>query len=330
MRRRDVIAMLGGATAVWSIAARAQQSGPTRRMGVLMGGDESDPESRARIAALRQGLAALGWQEGHNLTIEWRWGVGDVTRMPSLAAELVALGPDLIIANGTPALVAIQRATRSIPIVFVLVNDPVDQGFIASLAHPGGNTTGFTFVEYSMIGKLLEMLLGVAPRLSRAAVMYNPESTPFTERYLRALAAEPPPYGVELTGAPIRAVADIDPVISKLSQEPASGLIVPPDIFTIAHRDVIMHSTAERRVPAIYSYRQFVREGGLISYGADTADIYRRSAAYVDRIFKGANPGELPAQAPEKFEFAINLTTARTLGLTVPPGLLAIADEVVE
>jgi putative tryptophan/tyrosine transport system substrate-binding protein len=329
MRRREFIGAIG-ATAAWPIAARAQHSSPTRQMGVLMGGGESDPESRARIAALRQGLAALDWQEGHNLAIEWRWASGDVKRMPSLAAELVALGPDLIVANSTPALAAIQQATRSIPIVFVLVNDPVDQGFIASLAHPGGNTTGFTFVEYSIIGKLLEMLLGVAPRLSRVAVMYNPESTPFTERYLQSFAAEPPPFGVELIGAPIRAVADIDPGVSRLSQEPASGLIVPPDIFTIVHRGVIMRSTDERRVPAIYSYRQFVREGGLISYGPDTANIFRRSAAYVDRIFKGANPAELPAQAPEKFEFVINLTTARTLGLTVPPGLLAIADEVIE
>src|ERR1700730_12311412 len=194
MKRRDLIA--GALIAITVRRAQAQQARPTRRMGVLMGAGEDDPESQTRIAALRQGLAALGWQEGRNLTIEWRWGVGDVARMPSLAAELVALGPDLIIANGPPALAAIQRATRSIPIVFVLVNDPVDQGFIASLAHPGGNTTGFTFVEYSMIGKLLEMLLGVAPRLSRAAVMYNPDSTPFDERYLRSFAAEPLPFGV--------------------------------------------------------------------------------------------------------------------------------------
>lgn len=329
MRRRDFMVSLAAATA-GTVAARAQQPGPTRRIGVLMGGGESDPESRARMAALRQGLAALGWQEGRNLAIEWRWASGDVKRTPGLAAELVALGPDLIIANGTPALAAIQQATRSIPIVFVLVNDPVDQRFIASLAHPGGNITGFTFVEYSMIGKSLEMLLGVAPRLSRVAVMYNPDSAPFNERYLQSLAAEPPPFGVELIGAPIRGVAEIDPVISKLGEEPASGLIVPPDIFTVVHRDVIMLSTAERRVPAIYSYRQFVREGGLISYGPDTADIFRRAAAYVDRIFKGANPAELPAQTPEKFEFAINLKTARTLGLTVPPGLLALADEVIE
>jgi putative tryptophan/tyrosine transport system substrate-binding protein len=329
MRRRDFMAALGAA-AVWASTARAQTSGPMRRMGVLMGGSESDPESRARIAALGQGLAALGWQEGRNLAIVWHWAEGDVARMPSLAVELVALGPDLIIANGSPALAAVQRATRSIPIVFVLVNDPVEQGFIAGLAHPGGNTTGFTFGEYAMIGKLLEMLLGVAPQLTRGAVMYNPDSTPFYARYLRSLAAEPRPFGVELTAAPVRAAAEIDPVVARLGQEPSSGLIVPPDSFTIAHREAIMRSAAEHRVPAIYSYKQFVREGGLISYGPDSADIFRRSAAYVDRIFKGANPAELPAQAPEKFELAINLNTAHAFGLTVPPALLAIADEVIE
>lgn len=328
MRRRDFLAALGAATA-WAAAGRAQQPGP-RRLGVLMSGVETDPESGARIAALRQGLMVLGWQEGRNLAIEWRWAGGDVARMPRLAAELVALGPNLIIANSSPGLAAVQRATRSIPIVFVLVYDPVEQGFIAGLAHPGGNTTGFTFGEYAMIGKLLQMLLGVAPPLARGAVIYNPDTTPFYAGYLRSLAAEPPPSGVELVGAPVRDAGEIDPVVAGLGEDQATGLIVPPDAFTIAHREAIMRAAAAHRVPAIYSYKQFVREGGLISYGPDSADIFRRSAAYVDRILKGANPAELPVQAPEKFELAINLNTAHSLGLTVPPGLLAIADEVIE
>lgn len=322
--------LLGGALASRPVAVRAQQRERSRRMGVLMGAGESDPESQRRIEALRQGLAALGWREGDNLKIEWRWGGGDVKRMSSLAAELVALGPDLIIANGAAVLAALQQQTRSIPLVFVPVNDPVSQGFIASLAHPGGNTTGFTFVEYSMVGKALELLNGLAPGVSRVAFMFNPDSTPYYQVYLDALAAAPRPFGIEVIGAPIHAAAEIDGVITQLARQSGGGLFVPPDVFTIVHRDLILRSAAEHRVPAIYSYRQFVHEGGLMSYGPDTAAIFRRSASYVDRILKGANPAELPVQTPDKFDFAINLETAKTLGLTVPPGLLAIADEVVE
>jgi putative ABC transport system substrate-binding protein len=308
----------------------AQRALPTRRIGVLMGSGEGDAEGEARAAALREGLAALGWREDRNLALEWRWAGGDVARMPRLAAELMALAPDIIVANGTPAVAAAQRATRAIPIVFVMVNDPLGQGFVQSLARPGGNTTGFTFVEPAMIGKALQLLAGVAPGLGRVAVLYNPDTAPFYEQYLRAPATAPSPFAAELVAAPVHDLAELEGAVASLARRPASGLIVPPDIFTVVHRDTLLRVTAAHRLPAIYSYAQFVREGGLLSYGPDTADIFRRAAAYLDRILKGASPGDLPVQAPSKFDLSINLETARALGLTVAPGLLAIADEVVE
>ena len=300
------------------------------RIGVLMGVAESDPEGQARIAAFRQGLADLGWVDGRNLRIEYRWAAGDADRIRAYAAELVALAPDVLVGNGTAALTALRDATRSIPIVFVLVNDPVGQGFIANLARPGGNITGFSFLEYSMVGKSLEMLRQLAPNVHRVAIMFNPATAPHYTVFLRSFETVPPPSPLEIKATPVGTEADIEQAVAKLAKEPGSGLLVPPDTFTVVHRDLVISSAAQHRVPAIFTYRQFVREGALISYGPETTDIFQRSASYVDRILKGANPGDLPAQAPTKFELAINVRTARTLGLDVPPTLLALADEVIE
>jgi len=330
MRRRDFVALLGGAALASPVAARAQQPGRMRRVGVLMGVAESDPEGQARIAAFRQGLSDLGWADSRNLRIEYRWAAGDADRIRAYAAELVALAPDVLVGNGAPVLTALRDATRSIPIVFVLVNDPVGQGFIANLARPGGNITGFSFLEYSMVGKSLEMLRQLAPNVHRVAIMFNPATAPHYTVFLRSFETVPPPSPLEIKATPVGTEADIERAVAKLAKEPGSGLLVPPDTFTVVHRDLVISSAAQHRVPAIFTYRQFVREGALISYGPETTDIFQRSASYVDRILKGANPGDLPAQAPTKFELAINVRTARTLGLDVPPTLLALADEVIE
>jgi putative ABC transport system substrate-binding protein len=330
MRRRDFVALLGGAALASPVAARAQQPGRMRRVGVLMGVAESDPEGQARIAAFRQGLSDLGWADSRNLRIEYRWAAGDADRIRAYAAELVALAPDVLVGNGAPVLTALRDATRSIPIVFVLVNDPVGQGFIANLARPGGNITGFSFLEYSMVGKSLEMLRQLAPNVHRVAIMFNPATAPHYTVFLRSFETVPPPSPLEIKATPVGTEADIEQAVAKLAKEPGGGLLVPPDTFTVVHRDLVISSAAQHRVPAIFTYRQFVREGALISYGPETTDIFQRSASYVDRILKGANPGDLPAQAPTKFELAINVRTARTLGLDVPPTLLALADEVIE
>jgi putative ABC transport system substrate-binding protein len=330
MRRRRVIALLAGTALAWPIAGRAQVPERMRRIGVLMIIAEHDPEAAARVAAFRRGLEELGWTEGRNLRIDWRWGGGDAFRMRDYAAELVGLAPDLLVANGTPGLAALRQATQSIPIVFVIVNDPVGQGFIANLARPGGNITGFTFFDYPMIEKSLELLKELAPGIVRVAFIYNPENTPYYADYLGSLAAAPRAVAVEVTGAPVRSDAEIEAAIAGLGGATERGLIVPPDAFTLVRRDLILRLAAQHRLPAIYAYRQFVTEGGLLSYGPDTTEIFRRSASYVDRILKGAKPGELPVQQPTKFEVAVNLNTAKALGLLVPQSLLARADEVIE
>jgi putative ABC transport system substrate-binding protein len=262
--------------------------------------------------------------------LEYRWAAGDIDRTRAYAAELVALAPEVLVGNGTPALTALRDATRSIPIVFVVVNDPVGQGFIANLARPGGNITGFSFLEYSMVGKSLELLKQLAPSTHRFAVMFNPETTPHYTVFLRSFETVPPPRPLEIKPTPIGTEADIEQAVAQIAREPGGGLIVPPDTFTVVHRGLIIRTAAQHRVPAIFSYRQFVREGALIAYGPDTTDIFQRSASYVDRILKGANPGDLPVQAPNKFELAINVKTARRLGLDLPPTLLGLADEVIE
>jgi putative ABC transport system substrate-binding protein len=328
MRRREFIAGLGGAIA-WPLAARAQQPERMRRLGVLMSTNENDPVAQARVAALHRGLAEFGWTEGRNLAIEWRWSGGDIARTREYAAELVHLAPEVLLGNGTPATAALKQATTTIPIVFAVVNDPVAQGLIASMAHPGGNITGFSFLEYSMVGKSLEMLKQIAPQITRVALMFNPDTYPYYEIHLKSFEPAAKLLSLELA-APVRSPPDIDDAIARLGQRPGSALMVTPDPFMLVHRDAAIRAAAHYGVPATYSYLQNVREGGLTSYGADASDILRRSASYIDRILKGVAPADLPAQAPVKFEIAINLKTAKALGLDVPVNLVALADEVIE
>jgi putative tryptophan/tyrosine transport system substrate-binding protein len=329
LKRRDIITLLGGAAA-WPLAARAQQPEPMRRIGVLMAVGADDPQGKERVATFREALAGLGWAEGRNLKIELRWTGGDIGRVSDYAAELVRIAPDLILAQGTPNVAALKQATTSIPIVFAVVNDPVAQGFIASMAHPGGNITGFSFLEYSMVGKSLELLKQIAPGTVRVAVLFNPDTYPYYKIHLRSFETVARPLSLELTGALVHNPAEIDEAIAKLGRPPGSAILVTPDPFMVVHRGAIIGAAERYRVPATYSFRQQVREGALMSYGADTADIFRRSASYVDRILRGSKPADLPAQAPTKFELAINLKAAKGLGLDVPDQLLALADEVIE
>ena len=329
MRRRQFIAALGGAVA-WPLTARAQPSKKTRRLSYLHGLAENDPEAQARIVAFQQALAALGWIEGRNITIDHRFAGGDPARAQAIAADVVDSAPDLIISNSTPVLAAIKSATTSIPVVFAVVNDPVGQGLIASLARPGGNITGFTFIEFPIIGKWLEMLNEVAPGMDRVALIFNPQTVPYYAGYLRSFESEPRSIAVEVAAAPVRNEGEIETAVAALAGKPGGGLIVAPDPFINVHRALIMALAQRYRLPAVYGFRHFVPEGALMSYGPDAIDTVRRSASYVDRIFKGANPADLPAQGATKFELSINLKTARTLGFTVPPSLLARADEVIE
>jgi putative ABC transport system substrate-binding protein len=335
MLRRNFITLLGGAIAaapslLLPHPVHAQQAGRLRRIGVLLAIAENDPEAQSRLAALRQGLAELGWTEGRNIHIDYRFGAGDLDRIRTQAAELVRLAPDLILANGTPVMAALRPVTTAIPIVFVVVNDPVGQGFISNLARPGGNITGFTLNEFAMLGKWLGLLKELAPAIERTALMFNPQTAPYYDAYLREFEALPRSLKVELRAAPVRDEGEIDATVAAVARGKAGGLIVPTDTFNVIHREAIIRASQRHRVPAIHGYRQFAAEGALIAYGADTADIFRRSASYIDRILKGEKPADLPAQSPVKFEMAINVKTAKALGLEVPPVLLATADEVIE
>jgi ABC-type uncharacterized transport system substrate-binding protein len=327
MNRRDFITLLGWGAATWPMAAGAQHPDRMRRIAVLMNNAEDDPEGQARAEAFRQGLQALGWTEGKNLRIHWYWTAGDVGRVSSHVTELAGQPPDIIVANGRVTLSEAVQVIRSIPIVFVLVNDPVGQGFISSLARPGGNVTGFTFFEQAMFGKSLELLKRVAPAVTHVGY---PDMSAYYDQFLPAFETDARQYSIKLTVVRVGTEAEINAAVAKLAAAPGGGLMVPPDAYTLVNRDLIVQSTAQHRIPAIYSYRQLIKEGGLMSYGPETSDIFRRSASYIDRILKGAKPADLPAQAPVKFEFAINLKTAMTLGLTVPPTVLALADEVIE
>jgi len=329
MRRRGFIKLLGGAAAAWPLAARAQQPERMRRIGVLSGVAD-DQEGQARVAALKQGLQELGWTDGRNIQIETRFGGGDVGRIRAHAAELVALAPDVIVGQATPAIRALRQATSSIPIVMAAVNDPVEQGFVSSLAHPGGNITGFMFIDFQMVGKWLEILKEAAPGISRAALMFNPDTTPQYYVYLHSFEAVPRSVAVEVIAAPVRDTAEIEAAIAKLGREPGGGLIIASDAFTVVHYPLLIRLAQQHRLPAVYAWRAAVAQGALMSYGPDLYDVTRRSASYVDRILKGAKPADLPIQQPTKFELAINLKTAKALGLTIPDKLLAIADEVIE
>ncbi len=310
--------------------AAAQSAERAKRLGMLMSTREGDPVATMRVARFREGLKQLGWIEGQNLQIEWRWTGGDIALTRRYAEELVQLAPDVLLGNGTPATVALKQATTTIPVVFSVVNDPVSQGVIPNMAHPGGNITGFSFLEYSMVGKSLEMLKRIAPQSKSVAIMFNPETYPYYEIHLKSFEAVAMRLALDLTAAPVKSVAEIDEAIAKLGQQPGATLLVTPDPFMLVHRDAAIRAAAQYRVPASYSYRQIVSEGGLTSYGADAGDIFFRAAGYIDRILKGASPGDLPAQAPVKFETAFNVKTAKALGLEIPPDLLALADEVIE
>jgi len=329
MRRRDFITLIGGAAVAWPLAARAQQGDRVRRIGVLMNIAADDSETQARRAAFLQGLQELGWSEGRNLRIDYRWGVGDTDRHRANAAELVALAPDVILAHGGPIMGALQRATRAVPIVFVSVTDPVGAGYVASLARPGGNATGFILFEFGISGKWLELLKQIAPRLTRVAVLRDPAIPSGTGQF-GAIQAVAPSFGVELSPIDLRDASGIERAVRAFARQPDGGLIVTAAAFAQIHRALIMTLAARHRLPAVYPYRYVVTSGGLISYGPDQIDQYRRAAGYVDCILRGEKPADLPVQMPTKYELVINLKTARALDLEVPPTLLTRADEVIE
>ena len=329
MRRRDFIKVITGSAAVWPLAARAQQADRMRRIGVLMSYAEDDPETKVRLAAFRQGLEKRGWSEGHNVHIEPRFAAGGSDKYESLAKELVATQPDVILAHTTPVAVALQRESRVIPIVFVNVSDPIGSGLIASLARPGGNITGLLLYETGVVGKWLAMLKEIAPRLERVALVANPKTSPFNY-FLRAAEVAATSLAIKLVPSPVATAADIERAIESFAGAPNGGLLLPPDTTTTVHRDLIIASAARHKLPAVYAFHFFVAAGGLMSYGTDQDDIFRLAAPYVDRPLRGDKPADLPVQAPTKYETSVNLKTAKALGLDVPPSLLVRADEVIE
>jgi putative ABC transport system substrate-binding protein len=328
MNRRAVMTLLGGAAA-WPLAARAQPGDRVRRIGVLFSGDENDPVYKTWVSAFIQALAGLGWNDGRNVRMDVRWGGGDTNRIQALAQELVGLHPDIVVTNGTPPTVAVQRETRTIPIIFMNVVDPVASGLVARLDRPSGNITGFANLEATLGGKWLELLSEIAPGLKRAAIMFNPDMAtastfmPSFETAARSLKVVP------ITAA-VHSDVDIETAITALGREPGSGLVVMPDIFTVVHRASIISAAARNNVPAVYPNSPYARDGGLLSYGVSQIDIFRRAATYVDRILRGEKPAELPAQFPTKFELLVNRKTATALGLAIPPSILLRADEVIE
>jgi putative ABC transport system substrate-binding protein len=329
LKRREFITLLGGAAA-WPLAARAQQPERMRRIGVLMGNAQSDDEGKAGVAAFRDELRKAGWTERRNVDIETRWAAMNVESMRRLAKELVGLQPDLILTSSTPAAGAVLQQTRTIPIVFVLVADPVGSGYVASVPRPGGNVTGFTPIIGALGGKWVELLKEIAPSVARVNLLFNPPTATFIEGYLTPFRTAAASLGMEAFVAPVRDMPEVELVIAAQAREPNSGLVVIPDSFTVGHRAEITALAARYRAPAIYWSRSFAQVGGLISYGPYIVDEYRRAASYADRILKGEKPADLPVQAPIKFELAINLKTASALGLEVPATLLARADEVIE
>jgi putative ABC transport system substrate-binding protein len=327
LRRRDFIAGLGGAAA-WPLAARAQQPARMRRIGVLLPGDQNDPLRKTYVSAFTQALPELGWIDGRNVRMDVRWGGDDINRIRALAHELVGLQPDIIVTAGAAATAAVKRETRTIPIVFTGAGDPVANGIVARLNRPGGNVTGFANLEASLGGKWLELLSEIAPGLKRAAIMRNPD-TALPSAFMASLEPAARSLKVELIMAPVHSDAEIQTAIIALGREPGGG-IFSIDAFTGVHRAAIISAAARNNVPAVYYSSAFVRDGGLLSYGPEVVDLYRRAASYVDRILRGAKPGDLPVQLPTKYEMIVNRKTAKALGLTVPLTLQAIADEVIE
>jgi putative ABC transport system substrate-binding protein len=330
IERREFIALIGGAAAAWPLVARAQQPGPVRRIGVLAGGGgANDPDSKERYAAFLQHLQQLGWVDGRNVQIDIRWPLGDADNIRKYAAELVALTPDVLVAAGTSVVRPLLQANRAIPIVFADVADPVGAGFVESLARPGGNVTGFMQFEYSLSAKWLELLKHFAPGVKRAAVLRDPIITSGIGQFA-VIQSAAPSFGIDVSPVNVRIAAEIERGVEAFARSPNGGLIVAASGQASSHRDLIITLAARHKLPAVYARRLFVTDGGLLSYGPDRVELFRQAAGYVDRILKGEKPGELPVQAPTKYELVINLKTAKALGFEVPPSLLALADEVIE
>jgi putative ABC transport system substrate-binding protein len=326
--RREFITLFG-VVASWPLAANAQQGDRVRRIGVFMGFDENDPAAKTRLSAFTQALADLGWTDGRNVRMELRWYGGDANRIPALAQELVGLQPDIIVTNTTSATAAVQRETRTIPIVFATLGDPVVSGIVPRLDRPSGNVTGFALYEATLAGKWLELLSEIAPGLKRAAIIFDPDQVP-VPTFMPSFETAARSLKVAPIIDPVHSDAEIETAISALGREPGGGFVVLGDAFTLAHRGPIISAAARNNVPAVYTSSAYARDGGLLSYGADTVDIYRRAATYVDRVLRGAKPGDLPVQLPVKYEMVLNLKTAKALGLAVPPSIRLRADEVIE
>jgi putative ABC transport system substrate-binding protein len=329
MRRRQFITLLGGA-ATWPLAARAQQAGATRRVGMLMNADETNPEFKAYVAAFVQGLRNLGWIDGQNLHLDLRWAGGNAERARTAATELLRLAPDVILSSSTVNLTALLRQAPTMPIVFVQVSDPVAQGFISNLARPEGNITGFSAYEFSIGGKWVDLLKQMVPGLARVSLMFNPDTSPQSKFFLSSVEAVRPSLGVEVMAAPVHTAADIERAIESMSRQPNSGLILTTDSFLLLQYKLIVDLAARHRVPAMSSDRGFTAIGGLMSYGIDYDSIFRQAAIYIDRILKGVKPATLPVQGPTKFTLIVNVTAAKALGIEVPTSLLLRADEYIE
>jgi putative ABC transport system substrate-binding protein len=329
MKRREFVTLLATAAA-WPLAARAQQSDGVRKVGALLSGVESTPLSQKRIGAFRHGLAERGWVEGQNIHIEYRWSNGKSELIEQYARELVTLAPDVILANSTPVIAAFKRITMSIPVVFALAIDPVGLGHVQSLARPGGNFTGFTFINPALIGKWMELLKEVAPDMAQAALLFDPVGSPFYDGFVREIEAGGQPGNIEIMATHTGTDAELDAAVKAFAQKPGRGLAFGPDPFNQVHIKQIAQLAGQYRLPAVSVYPSFAVAGGLMAYGPDTPDIFRRSAGYIDRILKGAKPADLPVQQPDKFEFTVNIKAAKKLGLVVPPMLLATADDVIE
>jgi putative tryptophan/tyrosine transport system substrate-binding protein len=332
LRRREFIALIGGATAAWPLAAHAQQPEQMRRVGVLLAGAENDPNQQEDQTKFSDALRGSGWTEGRNIKVDYRWAAGDPHRIQMFAKELIDLKPDLLVGQSTPVIAALKSETGTIPIVFVQVSDPVGSGFVSSLSHPGGNITGFVNFESSLSGKWIELLKEIVPRLTGAALMFNPGTAPYFNYYLQPFQTAARASALEPITAEVRSVADVERTVASISSRPDTGLVVMADVFpaTGSILGAIILAVARHRVPTVYPYRYMVTAGGLASYGVDNADLYRRAADYVDRILRGAKPVDLPVQLPTQFELAVNLKTAKALGLAIPRALIARADDVIE
>jgi putative tryptophan/tyrosine transport system substrate-binding protein len=330
MKRREFIAGLAAAAVAWPAVARAQQSSRVRRIGALIGTPLGDPGGQAEVAAFVKSLAELGWVEGRNIDIAYRWSGGDIALAATFAKELIALNPDILLARSTPPTIALKSATSTIPIVFVNVAEPISSGIVPNLVRPGGNITGFSGFEASIGGKWLQLLKEVDPRVICIGIIYNPQTAPFADLFLRSIETAAPTVGVETVAMPVQSEADIAAALTSLAQRPGSGLVQILDTYTLEHRDLIIALAARLRLPALYSNRIATPSGGLMAYAVDDLNQFQRAASYVDRILNGAKPADLPVQQPARFELSINLKTAKALGLALPDTLVASADEVIE